>query len=189
MAEERNTHVKLAMAEVFACFAIAWIAFVLAMFGLKIFDDTGTILVVSYWVGIGLLVATVVAYVNENNLLVAILGPLAIFFLAFPKIAEAGLTSGDMAAGTYTVMFVGIILLVDALLSLMQPIKILPVLLFLAAALFFVVGMWWSDMSDTNRMLVGVFGLLVFIVATYIGAAVLALTIKGKPIIPLLITK
>jgi hypothetical protein len=135
-----------------------------------------------------LLLCTLVSFINENMLLTAVFGPLAFFFIAFPSFILAG------PPAMYATIFIGIVLLLDALVAFMQPVRILPILLLVAAILFFLLGAWQegggakADTSDM-RMLVGVFSLLTFILAMYIAAAIGILTIKGKMLLPLLVKK
>lgn len=200
MAEESNVHVKVAMAEVLGCFLIATVAILIAMFGLKVTDDLGTIVALAPWIGWGLLVCTVVAYVNENLLLTAIFGPLAVFLLAFPDIAIAALAGvgGLLPAaggtpGAVIVGFIGVALLVDAIVSMMQPIRILSILLFVAAIAFFVMAVWWNDLGTLTtsdlRVVLGFVWFLVAALAAYIGAAVAIFVVKGAPLLPLFISK
>ncbi|MCX6652961.1 MAG: hypothetical protein NT137_06380 [Methanomassiliicoccales archaeon] len=193
MAEERNLHLKLAGAEVLGLIMIAWATFVVAMIGLKVidFDALGATLAmvatVSTYVGVGLLLATLVSFLNENMLLTAAFGILAFFFLAFPGFATTG------AAAMYATIFVGIALLLLTVVAFMQPVKLLPILLLVAAILFFVLGAWLNEPAKLNtsdmRMIVGIFSLLVFLISVYMAAAIGLLTMKGKPVLPLLITK
>jgi hypothetical protein len=134
-----------------------------------------------------LLLCTLVSFINENMLLTAVFGPLAFFFIAFPSFILAG------PAAMYATIFIGIVLLLDALVAFMQPVKLLPILLLVAAILFFVLGAWVGDAPkyDTSdmRMIVGVFSLLTFLIATYMAVAIGILTVKGKMLLPLLVTK
>ena len=190
MAEERNLHMKLAGAEVLGLVAIGWVTFVLAMYGLKVFDimaGLSTIAGILPWAGGALLLCTLAPFINENMLLTAVFGPLAFFFIAAPGFITAG------TPAMYATIFIGIVLLLDALVAFMQPVKLLPILLLVAAILFFVLGAWVGDAPkyDTSdmRMIVGVFSLLTFLIATYMAVAIGILTVKGKMLLPLLVTK
>ena len=72
-----------------------------------------------------------------------------------------------------------------------QPVKMLPVLLIVAAIAFILLGLWFQNdlpnATEDYRMLTGVFWLLVGLIATYMGAAITMLVMKGKPVLPLLI--
>lgn len=187
MAEERK--IKLAMAEAFGCLLIAWIAFLVAMLGFEQITAGQTVLSVSLWVGVGLLIAAFVAFLNDNLLLTMIFGPLGVFFVAFPEFALAGILGQDpLNNGGMAVLFIGVILLLDALVAWMQPVKLLPIFLLVAALLFFFLGLWWSDMgNDTYKSLYAIFALLTSIIGLYMAAAIGMLVLKGKPILPLLI--
>jgi len=187
MAEERNIHVKLGMAEGLGCVLVAYLTFMVAMLA---FDQITTglggsaILAVSYWVGIAFLIVTVVAFFNENYLMSCVFGILGVFTLAFPQIAaDQTLMNGGMA-----VIFVGVVLLVLTIVSMVQPIRLVPIFLLMAALMFFFIGLWWGDMAnDTYKMLMGVFAFITMLLALYFVAAVGVLVIKGKPLLPLLI--
>jgi len=86
MAEESNVHVKVAMADVMALFVIAFFTFLVGGLGLGVFDSPALIAGIALPVGIMTIVATVIAYLNENLLGTAIFGPLAVFFIVFPAI-------------------------------------------------------------------------------------------------------
>ncbi|QLH74000.1 MAG: hypothetical protein HPY73_00050 [Methanomassiliicoccales archaeon] len=192
MAEDRNIHVKLAMADALGLLLIGWIAFMVGMFGLDQFDAGGldAITAVSGVVGLGLIIVTIVAYLNENLLATVIFGVLGFFFLAFPMISSTGM---PYEAGASAVGFIALALFIAGVVSLYQPVKLLPILLFIAAISFLLMALWWNEMDssegfDNNfRGLMGMGMTLVFMVATYMGAAILMMTIRGKAILPLLI--
>ncbi|HOQ26614.1 MAG TPA: hypothetical protein PLF76_07745, partial [Methanomassiliicoccaceae archaeon] len=109
MAEESNVHIKVAMADVMALFAIAFFTFLVGGLGLQVFDSVDLIASIAGPVGLLVLVATIVAYLNENLLGTAIFGPLAIFFLVFPFIPAD-------AAGMLGLVYIGLVILIDAVL-------------------------------------------------------------------------
>jgi hypothetical protein len=127
MAEERNTHVKLAMAEPLGCLVISWIAFLVSMAMFKQITIDSSVAAISNWVGLILIVLAIISFVNENLLCTMVFGPLGIFFVAFPVMGGA--------AVWLVSIWLGIILLVDTWLATAQPVRLLPVLLFLAAIL------------------------------------------------------
>ncbi|QLH73999.1 MAG: hypothetical protein HPY73_00045 [Methanomassiliicoccales archaeon] len=184
MAEEKNMHVKVAMAEVFGLVLIGFIATLVGMFGLEQYDDLNVIIGVAPTVGLLLLVATIVAYLNENILLTGIFGVLALFLMAFEGIIQHD------AAGATAIAFVGVILLVMALVSFAQPVKMLPILLIVAGIAFILLALWWAEgdlLNNDYRMITGVFWTLVAVIAVYMAAAISLLVVKGKPVLPLLI--
>jgi len=186
MAEESNVHVKVAMVEPLACFLIAFIAIVIAMFGLDQYDSLAAIVGMAPWVGVGLAVCAIIAYLNENLLLTGVCGILAVFLLAFEGI------TGDPAtmAGATAVGFVGVVLLIIGVVSLAQPVKMLPILLFVAGLAVLLTAFWWDGgdlMTNDYRMIMGVFWFLTALLAFYIGTAVMFLVVKGKQVLPLLI--
>ncbi len=186
MAEESNVHVKVAMVEPLACFLIAFIAIVIAMFGLDQYDSLAAVLGMAPWVGLGLGICAIIAYLNENLLLTGVCGLLAVFLLAFNGI------TGDPAtmAGSTAVGFVGVVLLIIGVVSLAQPVKMLPILLFVAGLAVLLTAFWWDsgDLMDSSlRMIMGVFWFLTALIAFYIGTAVMFLVVKGKQVLPLLI--
>jgi hypothetical protein len=189
MAEERNVHVKLGMAEGFGCVLVAYLTFMVSMWGFEQVSPGPAILAVSYWVGIGFLIVTAVAFFNENYLMSCVFGILGVFTLLFPDFALATLTGGESAQnGGMAILFVGIALLVLTIVSMVQPIRLVPIFLLMAALMFFFVGLWWGDLAnETYQMLTGVFALIVMLLALYFVAAVGIFVLKGKPVLPLLI--
>ena len=186
MAEESNVHVKVAMVEPLACFLIAFIAIVIAMFGLDQYDSLAAVLGMAPWVGAGLALCAVIAYLNENLLLTGVCGVLAVFLLAFGKITADPATM----AGATAIGFVGVVLLVIGVVALAQPVKMLPILLFVAGIAVLVTAFWWDSgdiMDSALRMVMGVFWFLTALLAFYIGTAVMFLVVKGKQVLPLLI--
>ena len=183
MAEDRNVHVKLGMAEGFGCVLVAYLTFMVAMLGFEQISADATILGVAYWCGIGFLIVTVVAFFNENYLMSCVFGVLGTFAVAFKEI-----TAGAVANGGLATIFVGVVLVVLAIVSIAQPIRLVPIFLLVAALMFFFIGLWWGEMSnDTYLMLMGVFAFLTMLLALYFVAAVGVLVLKGKPVLPLLI--
>jgi hypothetical protein len=195
MAEENNVHVKVAMADVLGCFLIGVAAFLVSLLGFKQIGTTElpALFISVLYLGVGFVIVTVMMFLNENMLGTAIFGTLAVDFIAFYFIAVGGLAGSNIAA--YLTGFVGFLLLVYGLLSLLQPVKMLSLTLIIAFIAFECLAWWQTSFGhmalgsniDTQYTLVGVFFILLAICATYLGAAVAAFVMKGKPILPLLI--
>ena len=106
------------------------------------------------------------------------------FLMAFEGIIQHD------AAGATAIAFVGVILLVMALVSFAQPVKMLPILLIVAGIAFILLALWWAEgdlLNNDYRMITGVFWTLVAVIAVYMAAAISLLVVKGKPVLPLLI--
>jgi hypothetical protein len=172
MAEESNVHVKVAMADVMALFVIAMFTMSVTMFA---FDVSSIALVVAIgpFVGILCIVAAVFAYMNENLLGTAIFGPLAVFFFTI-------VTPGAI---------IGIIILIDAIVAFFQPVKMLPILLIIAAIAFFVTAIFYNpdQTSDSFKTATGVMWLIYSLLSFYMAAAIMMLVLKGKQVLPLMI--
>jgi succinate-acetate transporter protein len=183
MADESNVHVKVAMADVLGLLVISMFTFLVAGLGLKA-NDANVVIALAVPVGLLTAVAAVFAYLNENLLATAIFGPLAVFFLSFPAVATTA--SGGVSV-TMVLVLIGIIILVDALVSIYQPVKLLPILLFIAAIAFFVTALYYNDPSDGLLTGFGALWLIYSIISWYMAAAIMVLVLKGKAILPLLI--
>lgn len=184
MAEESNVHIKLAGAEVLGLFLVSMIAILVGMYGLKVFDGLGVILGVAAVVGTGLFLCTVVAYLNENILVSAAFGLFAIFLLGFVGMASGG---DATAAEIYTIFF-GLGLLLIGVVSLAQPVKILPIFLVIAALAFICLGLWFDpDLAEDMRMIVGVLWTIASLLALYMATGIAFLVVKGKQVLPLLV--
>ena len=176
MADESNVHVKVAMADVLGLLVISMFTFGVAMFGLGS-DSFGMVGAIGFWVGVATLVAAIVAYLNENVLATAIFGPLAVFF--FTIVLVTGLDAAVLC------MLIGIVVLIDALIAFAQPVKLLPILLLVAAIAFFVTALFYNG-SDLKSA-VGVLWMIYTLISWYMAAAIMLLVLKGKQILPLLI--
>lgn len=192
MADEKNIHMKVAMAEVFGLYMIALVGILVGGYGLSMFDGLGVIIGVSVYLGLGLLLCTFVAFWNENLLLTGIFGVLAIFLLGFPSMVTGAMGAmGDFDSAMIYMVFIGVLLLVMGLISLAQPVKILPVLLIVAALAFIFLGLWFKEdlpnSKENYRAIVGALWMIVGILATYMAAAISLLVMKGKQVLPLLI--
>jgi hypothetical protein len=183
---ESNVHVKVAMADVLALLVISMFTFAVAIFGLNYSNDTralSLIVAIGPFVGILAIVAAVFAYMNENLLGTAIFGPLAVFF--FTIVVVGGLSAAVLC------MVIGIIILIDALVAFFQPVKLLPILLLVAAIAFFVTAVWYnSTNADDLKNLapaVGALWLIYSLISFYMAAAIMVLVMKGKAMLPLLI--
>ena len=192
MADDKNIHMKLAMAEVFGLYIIALVGILVGSYGLKIFDGLGVIIEVSLYLGLGLFLCTLVAFWNENLLLTGIFGVLAIFLLGFsPMVRGAMGAFGDFDSAMVYMVFIGVLLLVMGLISLAQPVKMLPILLIVAALAFIFLGLWFKNdlpnAKEDYRAIVGALWLLAGLIATYMAAAISLLVMKGKQVLPLLI--
>jgi hypothetical protein len=183
---ESNVHVKVAMADVLGLLVIAMFTAGVAGVGLGANGDFSllkTVNAIGPWVAIATLIAAIFAYMNENLLGTAIFGPLAVFFFAMTW--GAGL--GGIAAA-YLCMIIGVIILIDAIVAFAQPVKLLPILLLVAAIAFFVTAMWYNDNNGNNyKAAVGALWLVYTLISFYMAAAIMILVMKGKPILPLLI--
>jgi len=192
MAEESNMKVKMAMAEVLGLYLIAIVGILVGCYGLGVFDGLGVIINVSMWLGLGLLLCTLVAFYNENLLLTGIFGVLGVFLVSFSGMVDGAMGSlGDFDSAMIYMVFIGVLLLVMALVSMAQPVKMLPILLIVAAISFILLGLWFQNdlpnATEDYRMLTGVFWMLTGIIALYMAAAIKLLVMKGKPVLPLLI--
>jgi len=179
MAEESNVHIKVAMADVVGLIAIAMFTWAVAGLGLEI-SDASLVAAVAIPCGIVTLLAAVAAFLNENVLGTAIFAPLGLFFLAFVGIHTAGGDNAMMA-----LIFMGIVILIDAVLSFNQPVRFLPIVLIVAAIAFFVTALFYhgEDLLSAVGWLWMIYSLLSF----YMAAGVLFLVMKGKQVLPLLV--
>lgn len=193
MADESNVHVKVAMADVMALFVIAMFTFAVGAFGMggkTDFNLVSLIVTLGPFVGIATLVAAVMAYLNENVLATAIFGPLAVFFFTISALTDAG----AFQSASVLCMMIGIIILIDAIVAFAQPVKILPILLIVAAVAFFMTSVWYDAMTgntsakgEDTRQIVGMLWLLYSAISFYMAAAIMLLVMKGKQVLPLLI--
>jgi hypothetical protein len=188
---ESNVHVKVAMADVLALLVISMFTFAVAAFGLGAKGDfslLNLIVALGQPVGIATLIAAVFAYMNENILGTAIFGPLAVFFLG---VVTLGTSVPGLSSASVLCMVIGIIILIDAIVALAQPVKLLPILLIIGAIAFFVTGLWYDGMihgkGDDYRMAVGALWLIYSLISFYLAAGIMILVMKGKAMLPLLI--
>ena len=84
-------------------------------------------------------------------------------------------------------IFMGIVLLINAIASFAQPVKMLPILLLIASVAFFVTAMFYSQGGDGLQMATGVLWLVYSLLSFYMALGILLLVMKGKEILPLLI--
>ncbi len=179
MAEETNAHMKVAMADVMGILVISMFTFAVAV-TLMDFGDTGTFIgAVGPWVGILCIVTAIMMFLNENLLGTAIFGPLAVFFLTI-----ISLSVGD-ALGWLCIV-IGIIAAIDMFLSLFQPVKMLPILLGIAAIAFFVTAAFYLGSTDLD-FLAGALWMIYSLLSFYMAAAIVLLVMKGKQVLPLMI--
>ena len=178
-----ETKIKVAMADAFGVILIGWIAFMLAFVFL---DQYGLGLVVgglSGIVGIALAAVTIMAFLNDNLFGTALFGPLAVFFYVFPTVI-----ADTPEAVSALILFVGVYLLVMGIISLAQPVRMVTIVLFVAAIALILVGYWWIDGGETLKTLSGVFLALLGIFASYLGLAIVTNTIKGEMVLPLFVS-
>jgi succinate-acetate transporter protein len=180
MAEESNVHVKVAMADVMALFVIAFFTFLVGGLGLGVFDQPAILASIAVPVGILVLVATIITYLNENVLGTAIFGPLAVFFLVFPFIPAD-------SAGMLALVYIGLVMLIDTVLSLAQPVRLLPIVLFIAAIAFIVTGLWYNGGATdaTLRTAAGVLWMVFSLLGMYLATGIVLLVMKGKQVVPI----
>ncbi len=187
MAEESNAHIKVAMADVMGILVISMFTFAVAVTLLD-FADTATLIgAIGPFVGILCIVTAVMMFLNENLLGTAIFGPLAVFFLTITAVnpaTGAGLLTAD--ATGYLCIVIGIIALIDAVVSMFQPVKMLPILLGIAAIAFFVTAAVYLGSADLDKA-AGALWMIYSLLSFYMGAAIVMLVMKGKQVLPLLI--
>jgi succinate-acetate transporter protein len=185
MAEESNVHVKVAMADAMGILVVSMFTFAVAVFGLEI-DNTATLIAaIGPFVGILCIVVTIFMYLNENLLGTAIFGPLAVFFLTITAPAILGVELSAESTAMLLVV-IGIIALIDTLLSLAQPVKLLPILLGVATIAFFVTAAFYWGSADM-KLAVGALWMIYSLISFYMAAAIVMLVLKGKQVLPLLI--
>lgn len=177
MAEESNTHMKVAMADVVGILAASMFTFAVATFGLGL-DTLGLVVAIGPWVGLVCAITTVFMFLNENLLGTAIFGPLTIFFFTIVGVV------GEAAAILCVV--IGIIVLIDMVVSLAQPVKMLPILLGVAVVAFFVTAAWYWGTEGIQEV-VGALWMIYSLLSFYMAAAIVMLVLKGKQVLPLLI--
>ncbi len=178
MADETNVHVKVAMAEVLGLISIAFFTITVGFFGIKAYDSLAVVVAVSVPCGLTILLAAYIGFLNENILVTAIFGLLGMFFLAIGSIPAD-------VAGACAIGFIAVVFFVYTLISLAQPVKMLPVILVVAAVAFVVTALFYNDGS--NRELMGWLWIIVAAIAVYMAAAIMMLVLKGKQVLPLLI--
>ncbi|MBI0581842.1 MAG: hypothetical protein JET69_02375 [Methanomassiliicoccales archaeon] len=177
MAEESNVHVKVAMADAMGILVIAMFTFAVAVFGLGV-DALDLVVAIGPFVAVLCVIVTIFMYLNENLLGTCIFGPLAVFFFT---IVLVGAESAAMLC-----VVIGIIALIDTLLSLAQPVKMLPILLGVATIAFFVTAAWYWG-TEGIKEVVGALWMIYSLISFYMGAAIVMLVLKGKQVLPLLI--
>ncbi len=179
MAEETNAHMKVAMADVMGILVISMFTFAVACALLPIGTDVINLVVaIGPIVSILCIVTAFYMFWNENLLGTAIFGPLAVFFWTIV------LVTGD-SAGMLCVV-IGIIALIDAGLSLFQPVKMLPILLGVAAIAFFVTAAMYMGNPDLD-VAAGALWMIYSLISFYMAAAIVLLVMKGKQVLPLMI--
>lgn len=185
MAEETNTHLKVAMADVMGILVISMFTFAVGIWALGYDDGASLIGAVGPYVGVLCIITAIFMFWNENILGTAIFGPLAVFFLT--------ITAGAPDAGGAAMLCVviGIIALIDCLVSMAQPVKMLPILLGIAAIAFFITALHYAvnvdAVNNDYKFIVGALWMIYSLLSFYMGAAILLLVMKGKQILPLMI--
>lgn len=181
MAEETNIHAKVAMADVAGLLTIGFFVFLVGCYGLKIMDTLDVVVAIAIPCGVVSLLVAYMMYLNENVLGTGIFAPLAIFFLAVGVVPTS-------ISGAMFMAVTGIIILVDFIVSLSQPVKILPVHLLIATLAFFVTAVFYNDTTlDAARLGLGVLWMVLALLSFYMGAGIMLLVLKGKQVLPLLI--
>ncbi|HTY47863.1 MAG TPA: hypothetical protein VMB46_09405 [Methanomassiliicoccales archaeon] len=196
MADEKPMQLKYAMADVLGLFVVSMFTFLVAGFGLKAYASLAIVAAVALPVAVATFIVTRVAFVNDNLLGTAIFGPLAVFFFGFfflnsSFVSLAGL---DNTAVAMLCALIGIVVLIDAFIAFMQPVRLLPILLIIAALAFFSTAALYTDLA-TNGLnssymgLMGALWLIYSLLSWYMAAAICCLVMRGKCILPLLIKK
>ena len=181
MAEDSNVHAKVAMADVAGLLTIGFFVFLVGCFGLEIMNTLDVVVAIAIPCGVVSLLVAFMMYLNENVLGTGIFAPLAIFFLAVGVVPTT-------ISGAMFMVVIGIIILVDGIVALNQPVKLLPVHLLLAAVAFFVTAAFYNDPTlDVARTAFGVLWMILALLSFYMAAAIMMLVLKGKQVLPLLI--
>ncbi|WP_400207201.1 hypothetical protein [Candidatus Methanomassiliicoccus intestinalis] len=184
MSEETTVKFNLAFAEPLGCYTVSVVAFLVAMIGLGAMTlDQGAGIFTA--VAIIFLLGAFISYLNSNLLCTMVFGTLAVYFL--------GLNYGVSGEGiAYLTIWAGLLFLVEGLIAYkVQPIRVLPILLFFTAAGFFVLGATFLPdvASDALNTAYGVLFMIVTLIALYLGSAVSLFLSEGKEVLPLLMKK
>ncbi len=188
MTNHEEVKVKVAMPEVLGLFVVAYIA---AMVGFVMLDfgaDPGALGMIAGFLPYAALlfaIVTVACYLNENMFGTALFGVLALFFYGFVPV-YAAIAATSMQDFALYVLFGAVFLLVMAVVSTAQPVKMVTAIIALAGVTFLALGAGvWMETTDLEWV-VGIFGILTAIVSFYLPVAILFNTMKGENKLPIM---
>jgi succinate-acetate transporter protein len=172
---------------------LGWIAMIMGLAFLKVYAVGAAVLAIVLMAGVGLIIVAWAAFIKNDIFGTMTFGPLGIFAIAFdvmhwlPKWGLAPPVSGT-ESGMFLI-FMGLFLGVAAIITLKMPVRLLTIVVTVAA-----IGLTHSGLSniypsDLIETTSGLNLVILGFLSTYLGVAITMNTITGKMTWPVLMAK
>lgn len=177
--------------EALGAMLLGWLAILLSLSSLKVFALSGMVLAMVFFAGFGFLLVAYMGWKKGSLFTLFAFGAIAIFswsFAALMIMPRVGLseppTVNELAS--FMIIFASLVGVL-ALITVKMPCRLLTVTVFFASILFFLVGFQIYTQNETVAMVSGWWGLLVGVLAMYLGSAMTLNDTYGRMAAPLMI--
>ncbi len=172
---------------------LGWLAILLSLSILKVYALSGMVLSMVFFAGFGFFLVAYMGWKRGALFTLFAFGAIAIFCWSFAALMimpalgmAAPPTVSELAALLITF---GLLVGVLALITMKMPARLLPLTIFFASILFVLVGLEIYTGNETLASIAGWWGLLVGVMAMYLGSAITLNETHGKMVAPLLLCK
>lgn len=169
---------------------LGWLAVLLSLSSLQVYPLGGMVLAMVFFAGFGFILVAYMGWKRGELFTLFAFGAIGVFAWAFSALMtmpRMGLS--DMPTvnelGAFMIMF-AIIVAALGVITLKHPCRLLTITIFFASVMFLLVGLQIITGSETMGIISGCWGLLVGVMAIYLGCAITLNTTYGKMVAPIM---
>ena len=170
---------------------LGWLAILLSLSSLKVYELSGMVLAMVFFAGFGFLLVAYMGWKKGSLFTLFAFGAIAIFawsFAAVMVMPRVGLseppTVNELAS--FMIIFASLVGVLS-LITLKMPCRLLTITIFFASILFFLVGLNIYTGNETLALVSGWWGMFVGVMAMYLGSAITLNDAYGRMVAPLMI--
>ena len=177
--------------EALGAMLLGWLAILLSLSSLKVYELSGMVLAMVFFAGFGFLLVAYMGWKKGSLFTLFAFGAIAIFawsFAAVMVMPRVGLseppTVNELAS--FMIIFASLVGVLS-LITLKMPCRLLTITIFFASILFFLVGLNIYTGNETLALVSGWWGMFVGVMAMYLGSAITLNDAYGRMVAPLMI--
>ena len=177
--------------EALGAMLLGWLAILLSLSSLKVYELSGMVLSMVFFAGFGFILVAYMGWKKGSLFTLFAFGAIAIFAWSFASIMimpRVGLseppTVNELAS--FMIIFASLVGVLS-LITLKMPCRLLTITIFFASILFFLVGLNIYTGNETLALVSGWWGMFVGVLAMYLGSAITLNDAYGRMVAPLMV--